>query len=126
MTQKNNHSLYVLTGVAAIKHHLDHDPFEFRTSSELLIKVAAANRKSIEKAFKDVYGYGIKTYHVKQRLERSKQLLEEGKTIKQVAATCLYKSQSAFSTAFKKEFNITPTDWLKLVCKATTKKLSDS
>ncbi|OQP54317.1 hypothetical protein A4H97_22805 [Niastella yeongjuensis] len=124
--KKNNHSLYVLTGVEAIKQHLDNNPFEYRTSSELLNKVSEANRKSVEKAFKDIYGCGIKTYHVKQRLEKSKQFLEAGRSIKLVAGACLYKSQSAYSTAFKKAFNITPTQWLKNVCAATRKKLSKS
>jgi AraC-like DNA-binding protein len=125
MIQKNNYSLYVLNDVATVKKHLDNDPFEYKTCSELLNKVASANRKSVEKAFKDICGYGIKTYHVKQRLERSKKYLAEGMAIKLVAATCLYRSQSAYSTAFKKEFAITPTDWLKIVCKETTQKLSN-
>jgi AraC-like DNA-binding protein len=121
----NNYTLYVLNNVASVKKQLDNDPFKFKKSSELLDKVATANRKSIEKAFKDICGYGIKTYHVKKRLEKSKEYLKEGMTIKLAASKCLYKSQSAYSTAFKKEFSMTPTEWLKIVSKETTNKLSN-
>jgi AraC-like DNA-binding protein len=48
---------------------------------------------------------------VRQRLEASKKYLAAGLTKKQVAHKCLYRSQSAFAAAFKKEFNMTPTDW---------------
>lgn len=122
---KKHYSLYVLNDVASVKKHLDDDPVKYKSSSDLLNKVTTANRKSIEKAFKEIYGHGIKTYHVKQRLEKSKKYLEEGMTVKLAASTCLYKSQSAYSTAFKKEFSMTPTEWLKIVSNETTRKLSD-
>lgn len=123
--KKNNYTLFVLNNVAAVKKHLDNNPFEFRTSCELLYNVSSANRKSVEKAFREIYGYGIKTFHVKRRLEKSKKYLEEGRTVKFAAASCLYKSQSAYSTAFKKEFGMTPTEWLKIVSRETTHKLSE-
>ena len=122
--KRNHYSLYVLNDVASVKKHLDDDPCKYKSSSDLLNKVTTANRKSIEKAFKEIYGHGIKTYHVKQRLAKSKKHLEEGMTVKLAASTCLYKSQSAYSTAFKKEFSITPTEWLKIVSKETTNRLS--
>ena len=124
--QKNNYSLYVLNNVATVKKHLDDDPFEYKTSSELLSEVASANRKAVEKAFKDIYGCGIKNYQLKQRLEKSKILLQEGMTIKQAAATCLYKSQCVYCKAFKNEFGMTPSEWLNIVSKETTKVMSKS
>jgi len=122
--KKNNYPMYVLNDVATVKDQLDTNPVKYRTSSELLNAVTSANRKSVEKAFKEIYGIGIKTYHVKQRLIKSKNYLEEGMTVKLAAAACLYKSQNAYGAAFKKEFAMTPTEWLKIVSKETTKKLS--
>ena len=123
---KNNFSLYVLNDVAIIKKHLVDDPFEYKTSSELLSEVTSANRKTIEKAFKEIYGCGIKTYQLKQRLQQSKLILKEGMTIKQAAAKCLYKTQSTYCKAFKKEFRMTPTEWLNIISKETTRKMSGS
>lgn len=123
--KKSHYSLHVLNDVDTVKKHLDKNPFEYQASGDLLNKLTTANRKTIEKAFKELYGYGIKTYHVKQRLEKSKKYLEEGMTIKLAATACLYKSQSAYSTAFKKEFRMTPTKWLEIVSKEKSNKLSN-
>lgn len=114
MSNKNQYTLYVLNAVDAIKQHIDGNPLTHRTCKELLDSLTTVNRKILEKAFKDVHGYRIKKYHVKQRLKVSKENLREGMPIKQVACKCFYRSQSAYSTAFRKEFGISPTDWLKM------------
>ncbi|OQP54345.1 hypothetical protein A4H97_22965 [Niastella yeongjuensis] len=108
------HSKYVLDAIRCIKQHLDTDPLRYKTASELLEQVCAPNRNAVEKAFKAVFGYGIKEYQVRQRLEASKKFLETGLTKKQVASKCFYRSQSAYAAAFKKEFNLTPTEWQAL------------
>jgi AraC-like DNA-binding protein len=104
-------SKYVHDAIRSIKLHIEANPFQYKTAGELLEQVCTPNRSAVEKAFKDVYGYGIKEYQVKQRLEASKKFLEEGMSKKLAASKCLYKSQSAFAAAFKKEFNMTPTEW---------------
>lgn len=108
------YSKYVLCAIETIKQHIDSHPFQHKTCSALLDHLSTPNRNTVEKAFKDVYGAGIKEYQVRQRLEASKKFLEEGLTKKQVAHKCLYRSQSAFAAAFKKVFNITPTEWQTL------------
>lgn len=123
--KRHNYSQAVLNDVAKVKKHLDDNPFEYQASGDLLNKVTSANQRSIEKAFKELCGYGIKTYQVKQRLERSKKFLDEGMTIKLAATACLYKSQSAYCTAFKKEFSMTPTEWLKIISKDKRNRLSN-
>lgn len=105
------HSKYVLDAVRCIKQHIDANPFQYKTAAELLNHVSAPNRSAVEKAFKAVYGSGIKEYQVRQRLEASKKFLEEGMTKKLVAAKCFYRSQSAFAAAFRKAFKMTPTEW---------------
>jgi AraC-like DNA-binding protein len=108
------YSKYVLDAVRCIKEHIDTNPFQYKTAAELLEQLNSPNRTSVEKAFRDVYGAGIKEYQVRQRLEWSKKLLEAGITKKQIAARCLYRSQSAFAAAFKKQYNLTPTEWQML------------
>jgi AraC-like DNA-binding protein len=114
MLEVRPYSKYVLDAIKAIKQHLDNDPFKYKRASDLLQKICIPNRNTVEKAFKSVFGFGIKEYQVRRRLEVSKKFLEAGMTKKQVAAKCFYQSQSAYSAAFKKEFNLTPTEWQAL------------
>jgi AraC-type DNA-binding domain-containing proteins len=45
-------------------------------------------------------------------MEKAQQLQADGnKSIKEIAGTCLYKSQSAFTTAFKNLYGVTPLQW---------------
>lgn len=109
------YSKYVLDAARVIKQQLDNDPLKHKRACDLLEEVCAPNRNLMEKAFKAIYGVGIKEYQVRQRLEASKKFLESGKmTKRQIAARCYYRSPSAYSAAFKKAFNITPTEWQAL------------
>jgi AraC-like DNA-binding protein len=104
-------SKYVMDAIKRIKNHLDADPLRYKKTSELLEQVNGPNRNAVERAFKVVYGAGIKEYQIRQRLEASKKFLQAGIPKKHIATKCFYKSQSAYTAAFKKEFNLTPTEW---------------
>jgi AraC-like DNA-binding protein len=119
MSTNNAYTIYVINAIAFIKQQIEDNPLAYRTCKELLERLTTVNRKLLERSFKDLHGYRIKEYHVKHRLGASRQYLKEGMPMKQVAAKCFYKSQSAFSTAFKKEFGCSPKDWLKIVSKET-------
>jgi AraC-like DNA-binding protein len=108
------YSKYVLVAIEKLKQCIDDNPLQCKSAADLLDQQNIHNRNYIEKAFKDVYGAGIKEYQVRQRLEASKTFLEQGMPKKQVAAKCCYRSQSSFSAAFKKAFNMTPTEWQNL------------
>ena len=112
---RNNHSYsaYARAAAATIKQHLEKHPFKYRTCSDLIDRTSNVNRRIVEQVFREEYGYRIKEYQVRQRLTEAKLLLLEGMPIKRVSAKCFYSSQSAFCRAFKKEFNMTPTDWLQ-------------
>lgn len=105
-------SVYVLLAVESIKKHLDDDPFKYKTAADLLNHVSTTNRNSAEKAFKELFGIGIKEYQVRKRLEASKTFLRKGITLKTIAAKCFYSSQTAYCRAFKRAFKETPTKWL--------------
>ena len=107
----NPHTNYVLAAIKAIKMQIDNDPCRYKTAAELMEQISGPHRNKVEKAFRHVYGARIKEYQVRQRLHKSKKLLEEGQPISIVAKKCLYGSQSAYSTAFKKEFGISPAKW---------------
>jgi AraC-like DNA-binding protein len=112
---RNNHSysVYVRSAVATLKQHLEKHPFKYKTCSDLIERTSTVNRRIVERAFRGEYGFRIKEYQVRQRLTAAKLLLLEGMPIKRVSAKCFYSSQSAFCRAFKKEFNMTPTDWMQ-------------
>jgi AraC-like DNA-binding protein len=114
MLEVRSYSKYVLDAIKVIKQRLDTEPLRHKKAADLLEEVSGPNRNATEKAFKAVFGAGIKEYQVRKRLEASKQFLEAGMTKKQVAGKCFYSSQSAYAAAFKKEFNMTPTEWQAL------------
>lgn len=111
MLKTKPYSNYILLSIEKIKLHIDEDPFRYKKSTELLEHLCTPHRNIVEKAFKDVYGCGIKEYQVRQRLNVAKKYLIEGVPKKIVAKKCFYSSSSAFSTAFKKEFGLPPTEW---------------
>jgi AraC-like DNA-binding protein len=98
-TPVNFHTAYILAAVATIKAHIDKDPFKFKGSSDLLNYLNLPNRSKLEKAFKAVYGYGIKAYQVKARLNVAKILMMKGVPKKLIAHKCHYQSPSCFTTA---------------------------
>jgi len=114
MSKKNQYTSYVRNAIALLKQQIDANPLQYKTCKELLDNTTTVDRKLLEKAFKELYGCGIKQYQIKKRLAHSKHYLREGLPIKLVATKCHYSSQSILCRAFKKEFGISPTEWLKL------------
>lgn len=113
MQVDNRYSMHVRKSVTILQKYMDENPIAHRTIDELWKVHPGQSRSMIEKAFKHITGYGIKEYLIKVRLEHTKKFLLEGMPIKRVAAKSLYRSQSAYCTAFKRYFNLSPTDWLK-------------
>lgn len=105
------HTTYILAAIASIKEHIDKDPFKFKGSLDILNDLNSPNRNKLEKAFRAVYGDGIKTYQVKARLNVAKRLIIKGTPKKMIAHKCYYASSSAFTTAFKRQFGMTPSEW---------------
>jgi len=69
------------------------------------------SRNVLQQAFKKQYGKGVRDYKLMQRMERGKQLLGEGKDVKEIAILLHYSKPRAFSTAFKKFYGVTPSEY---------------
>jgi AraC-like DNA-binding protein len=102
---------YVLIAIAAIVDNICNKPLDDITTGELARQMNVS-RKLLQAGFREIVGMGIKEYRNMKRMEIAQQLLAEGgKSIKEIACTCLYKSQSAFTTAFRKLYGMSPTEW---------------
>jgi AraC-like DNA-binding protein len=111
---KDNHiTTYARNAVADLQQYMDKNPVTHKTCKDLWATFATTSQGTLEAAFREVTGYGVKEYLVFKRLEHSKQYLKQGWSVKRIAVKALYKSQSAYCTAFKRYFNQTPTSWLK-------------
>jgi len=78
-----------------------------------LSSLLGISRNVLQQAFKHQYGKGVRDYKLMTRMERGRQLLLEGKEVKDIAFALHYSKPRAFTTAFKKYFAITPSDFIK-------------
>lgn len=111
MPVKKHLTTYMLAGAFSLREYIDNNPFKFKASSDLLNHLNLPNRSRLETTFKEVYGTRIKEYLVLVRLNEAKEMMKKGMPKKMIARKCLYQSSSAFSTAFRVHFGISPTEW---------------
>lgn len=74
-----------------------------------LAKLVTMSATRLKKGFKEMYGTGIYTYYQKARLQKAKELLLSGEfSVRETAAATGFYNTANFAAAFKKEFNILP------------------
>lgn len=71
------------------------------------------SRFSLSRYFKSKTGNPLHNYIIKRRLILAKELIGEGYSMKTVSEKCGFKDYSTFVRGFKKEYNISPRDYLK-------------
>jgi AraC-like DNA-binding protein len=92
-----------------VEHLLVNDLSEKPPTIEQLAKLVTMSATRLKKGFKEMYGTSIYTYYQKARLQKAKELLLSGEySITDTAAATGFYSTANFSAAFKKEFNILP------------------
>jgi AraC-like DNA-binding protein len=78
-----------------------------------LSKISAMSPTKLKTDFKKLYGIPIYEYYQKNRMQRAKLLLMEGKfSIKEVGIKVGYSNLSHFAGSFKKEFGLLPSELL--------------
>jgi AraC-like DNA-binding protein len=108
-------SIHALSVLNTVKDYIDQHPLE-RKRIEHLTDMAGINRKLLQRYFKQYYGYTISEYQLQKRLESAAEMLEEGRlSKKQIACRCGYNNQNNFSKAFRKQYNISPSNWQRQV-----------
>jgi AraC-like DNA-binding protein len=76
-----------------------------------LSKICAMSPTKLKTDFKKLYGVPIYEYYQKNRMQRAKLLLMEGKySIKEVGIKVGYSNLSHFAGSFKKEFGLLPSE----------------
>jgi len=77
-------------------------------------------RNAIQDAVKQACGVGIREHMLSKRMEQAKQMIEEGKEVKEIALTLKYAGFRPFNRAFKKYYGVLPTEWDKRVQTVTS------
>jgi AraC family transcriptional regulator, transcriptional activator of the genes for pyochelin and ferripyochelin receptors len=93
-----------------VKQYLEENYLE-SISLKSLCRQFGVNEFSLKKGFKAEFNNTIFGYIQQLRMEKAKVLLLSGKSIKEVAADVGYEHPQHFSTAFRKWYNIKPSEW---------------
>ncbi|MDT3403874.1 helix-turn-helix transcriptional regulator [Mucilaginibacter terrae] len=75
-----------------------------------LAKKSGLNDFKLKKGFKETYGHTVFGYLAELRMQKAQSLLQSGLTVSEVADTVGYKNAHHFTVAFKKRFNLRPSE----------------
>lgn len=79
-----------------------------------LAKIAGTNEYTLKKEFKELFGETVFGFWNEVKMEKAQELLlENQKSVKEISEIIGYKNPQHFSTAFKRRFRITPSEFRK-------------
>jgi AraC-like DNA-binding protein len=119
------HEMQSLTGTSGINRHdieaaqkiegiITQDITALPPTIKELAKEVTMSESKLKKIFKAVYGLPPYEYFQKQRMQKAQLMLLSGNSsIKDVGYTLGYSNLSNFTLAFKKEFNMLPSELVK-------------
>jgi len=114
MKNEKTIEIHVLRAVTTYKQLLDNHLCIGDPAAKLSLQFGVS-RNVLQLGFKQLYGEGIREYKLRKRMERSRNLLDLGKDVKEVAQELKYTEARAFTTAFKKFYGYTPSVFCKLM-----------
>jgi AraC-like DNA-binding protein len=91
----------------ALAHRLVEAPGERAGLAALALR-AGASLRTMQRLFSDQTGLSLQAWRQKARLIHAVAVLSEGAPVTVAALDCGYDSPSAFITAFKRQFGVTP------------------
>lgn len=103
-----------LDNIRAVETYLSKN-YRWEINLPKLTKIAGMNERKLRQGFKQLYSKTIRDYHVGLKMDAAKRLLlDESKSIQEVAEQVGYKSSSTFIRAFEKMFGVNPSLWRKI------------
>jgi len=114
MSTEKKFSKQVQQAVSVYKKMLD----THCATGDSINQVAAEHhisRNTVQLGFRRKAGMGIRQYKLRLRMNRSRELLEAGKDIKEIATLLHYRKLQTFSRAFKRHHGVTPTEFNDLL-----------
>lgn len=85
-----------------------------KTSVSAAAEYCGISADYLSQIFKKEIGENLSSYIVRQKLEMAKNMLLDGITSKEICAQVGFSSQTYFITLFKRYYNMTPSDFVKL------------
>jgi AraC-like DNA-binding protein len=93
-----------------VNEHLDDNDF----SVEMLAKGVGISRAQLHRKMKELTGIPVSEFIRNIRLEQAVRLLEEQKiNVTQVAYSVGFSNLAHFSTVFRKQFGVSPTEYIE-------------
>lgn len=108
--RQRNYRRHVVVAVETVKELIDLHPAN-GVHITSLAATAGISRNLLQRAFRDRFNIEIGQYKLMARMQFAQQLLQKGVPAKEVAVRLGYASMSAFSNAFKKYYNVSPSRW---------------
>jgi len=107
---KGNDELLMERIMKVVNEHLDDSDFNV----EMLTKEVGISRAQLHRKMKDMTGLPVSEFIRNIRLEQAVRLLEEQKiNVTQVAYSVGFSNLAHFSTVFRKQFGVSPTEYLE-------------
>jgi AraC-like DNA-binding protein len=103
--------LYDVPAIELAKTLIEKDPVN-HLNIPILADRAGINEFKLKQGFRELFQTSPYQYRLHLCLKKAKQLLEEtDDTIDQIASKVGFETYNGFSTAFKKAFNVAPTEY---------------
>ena len=107
---KGNDELLMERVMKVVNSHLDDSDF----SVDVLTKEVGISRAQLHRKMKEITGLPVSEFIRNIRLEQAVRLLEEQKiNVTQVAYSVGFSNLAHFSTVFRKQFGVSPTEYLE-------------
>jgi AraC-like DNA-binding protein len=87
--------------------------FDRELNLNLLSRTRFTSKFHLLRLFKKYYGQTPKQYLTDKRIEKSKEVLKNGRSVSETCFAVGFESQSSFCTLFKKKVGLTPTEFQK-------------
>ncbi|HJW17238.1 MAG TPA: AraC family transcriptional regulator [Flavisolibacter sp.] len=98
--------------VIGTRHYINNN-FDRELNLNLLSRTRFTSKFHLLRLFKKYYGQTPKQYLTDKRIEKSKELLSNGKSVSETCFAVGFECQSSFCTLFKHRVGLTPTEFQK-------------